>query len=599
MRVLVYGASGWIGGQVVALLTKRGHEIVPGTTRLSADADFFTELQTVKPERVVLAAGLTGRPNVDWCETNKDATTDVNLFGTVNLIRACTACNIHVTNFATGCVFTYDGSRTPGVDSEGFTETDAPNFWGSHYSLTKGLAELATRSEPTHLLLRLRMPITADGASRCLITKLRAFTHVIDTPNSMSVLPSLLPLAVAMLEAGDVGVYNFVNPGALTHTQVLALAHAPPALIHAGDASVLTRAPRSNNTLNPAKLNARAIALGFGPLLTAAEAVRAFRKLSLGPACLVTGGAGFIGSHYVRFTLKRQRVVVLDSEEPSADAEAVRDLDIAYVKGSILNSKLLNSVLTYHDVTRVVHFAAQTHVDASFTNSIQFTDTNVLGTHTLLEAVRLTRPSARFVHISTDEVYGDTSTNTDSARESTSILLPTNPYAASKVAAEALVRAYVVSYGLDAVIVRMNNVYGPCMYIEKVIPRFCMQAIRGLPICIQGSGLQTRHFLFVEDAVRAIELVADKAVSGAVVNVASADEISIVDLAARIWSCAHNQKPLDVVHIPDRNFNDKRYWINSDVLTELGWRQTVSLDEGLERTLWWYFDFKERVRFAI
>ena len=601
MRVLVFGARGWIGGQICALLQAAGHVVLAGATRLTrgADAAFRAELESVKPDRVVLAAGLTGRPNVDWCEDNKEATTDVNLYGTVALIRACSALGVHVTNFATGCVFTYDGKRTPGVDAEGFTEDDAPNFWGSHYSLTKGLAELATRNEPTQLLFRLRMPITADGAPRCLLTKLAAFKQVTALPNSMSVLPSLLPLAIAMLEAGDTGVYNFVNPGPLTHAAALALVHKPSTVAE-GDGSAFCVAPRSNNTLTSFKLNARSVALGFGPLLTAAEAIRAWRKLNTDgdmETVLVTGGAGFIGSHYVRSIVSTARVVVLDAEEPCAQPEAVRDLNLAYVKGSIADALLLKQVLTYHAVTRIVHFAAQTHVDASFANSIKFTQTNVLGTHTLLEAVRAYAPGMRFVHISTDEVYGDTSSNTDAAQEATSVLLPTNPYAASKVAAEALVRAYIISYGLNAVIVRMNNVYGPSFYAEKVIPRFCMRSIDGLPLAIQGRGAQTRHFLYVDDATSAIQLVADKATRGAVVNVASDDEISVTDLAAAIWILGNNSDT-QTTAVPDRNFNDQRYWISSRVLTDLGWRQLVPLKEGLNRTFSWFKDHVGSVRVA-
>jgi len=257
--VLLFGATGWIGGMLVPLLKSAGCAITPATSRLE-DADAVeAELDAIRPERVVLAAGITGRPNVDWCETHVCETQAVNHAGTVALAVACAVRGIHITNFSTGCVFQYDAAHP--IGGEPFPEDAYPNYAMSVYSMSKAAAEMETRSRcPTQLLFRIRLPVTADGAPRCLLTKLTSFASVVDIPDSVSVLPSLLPLAAEMIATGDLGVFNLVNPGPVTPADLLQVyqAEVNPAFrftIAPGSGNGTTKRP--HNALGTKKLQAR------------------------------------------------------------------------------------------------------------------------------------------------------------------------------------------------------------------------------------------------------------------------------------------------------------------------------------------------------
>jgi len=257
------------------------------------------------------------------------------------------------------------------------------------------------------------------------------------------------------------------------------------------------------------------------------------------------------------------------------------------VKGNLRDGALLTALLKEHAIDTVVHFAAQSHVDTSFTDPLSYTQDNVVGTHTLLEACRTYGRIQRFVHISTDEVYGE---NTGAVFTETSLLKPTNPYAATKASAEMLVHSYIHSYGLPAVVIRSNNVYGPGQYPEKVIPKFIFQLLDGRPLTIQGSGHQLRSFLYVEDAVDAVLCVLFQGAQGEVYNISSTDELSIRELARTLVTALRPAATLEesLTFIEDRHFNDKRYWIESKPLAALGWRQKVPFAEGLAATIAWY-----------
>jgi UDP-glucose 4,6-dehydratase len=218
---------------------------------------------------------------------------------------------------------------------------------------------------------------------------------------------------------------------------------------------------------------------------------------------------------------------------------------------------------------------------------MSYTRDNVLGTHSLLEACRMYKGIQRFVHISTDEVYGE---NTGPVFTESSLLKPTNPYAATKASAEMLVHSYIHSYGLPAVIIRSNNVYGPGQYPEKVIPKFLFQLLDNQKLTIQGTGHQLRSFLHVEDAVNAVLCVLFQGLVGEVYNISSHDEVSIKVLAAMLVQLVKpEEKPEDwITFVEDRNFNDKRYWIESKPLAALGWTQRIPFAEGLRETMAWY-----------
>jgi len=241
----------------------------------------------------------------------------------------------------------------------------------------------------------------------------------------------------------------------------------------------------------------------------------------------------------------------------------------------------------------VLHFAAQSHVDRSFGNSLTFTKNNVLGTHNLLEAARLSPHLRRFLHVSTDEVYGQAgsegSEHEEGHSEST-LLQPTNPYAATKAAAELIVQAYHKSYKLPTIITRGNNVYGPHQFPEKVIPKFILQLLKGIPCTIHGNGNQKRSFIYVSDVVEAFDVILHQGQVGLIYNIGTEMEITTMTLAKKLISLLGlESKAQELInHTPDRLFNDFRYSINFDLLTSLGWKAKVNWEEGLKKTLEWY-----------
>lgn len=320
---------------------------------------------------------------------------------------------------------------------------------------------------------------------------------------------------------------------------------------------------------------------------------------------LITGGAGFIGSHVVDAFAKAllegvivaHRIVVIDTLDYCAslkNLELSMSLgNVVFVNVNVCDAIRLKSLFVEYDIDAIVHLAAQSHVDRSFGNSLIFTEVNVRGTHTLLEVARNQWTADKdhshlFLHMSTDEVYGSCSASKHD--ETSSMLQPTNPYAASKAAAEMYVRAYHTSFGLPVVIVRSNNVYGPRQYPEKVIPKFILRLQSGQLPTLQGSGNQKRSFLFANDAANALLSVFLKGRIGAVYNCGSDDEFTIRELAHILIQKMHPQSVAhELSHEQDRPFNDQRYYLSTEsIRNELNWEPKVSFDDGLVRTITWY-----------
>lgn len=310
---------------------------------------------------------------------------------------------------------------------------------------------------------------------------------------------------------------------------------------------------------------------------------------------LVTGGSGFIASHVVELLATKYphyRIVNLDRLDYCASLNnnsAVANLkNYRFVKGNILSLDLVAHILKEHKIDTVMHFAAHTHVDNSFGNSCEFTKSNVLGTHTLLEAAKNSGTVRRFIHVSTDEVYGEVVNESPAVEER--MLAPTNPYAASKAAAEFIVRAYATSFGFPVIITRGNNVFGPRQYPEKLIPKFILRLLRGESCCIHGDGGHTRNFLFVEDVARAFDMVLHHGVEGSTYNIGTDFEISNLMVARHLLKFfgLEDEEQEKINFVQDRAFNDRRYAINSNRLDALGWKQKISWEEGLQRTVEWY-----------
>lgn len=226
-------------------------------------------------------------------------------------------------------------------------------------------------------------------------------------------------------------------------------------------------------------------------------------------------------------------------------------------------------------------------MDTSFGNSILFTESNISGTHCLLEASRIYNKLKKFIHISTDEVYGEWPAG--SCHE-TAVLNPTNPYAATKAAAEFLVKSYGESFKLPYVITRGNNVYGPYQFPEKVIPRFTMAIMNNEKMTIQGDGKQVRNFIYVTDTVRAVDQVIRKGKIKMIYNIGSKDEIKVMEIASILLKIMKPETKLEdaIVYVKDRYFNDCRYSVMTDALESLGWKQEVKFDDGIRQTIQWY-----------
>jgi len=271
----------------------------------------------------------------------------------------------------------------------------------------------------------------------------------------------------------------------------------------------------------------------------------------------------------------------------------------ACAQGSITSTDLVTYIMRKERIDTVMHFAAQTHVDNSFGNSIAFTESNVLGTHVLLEAAKEARVSL-FVHVSTDEVYGDGLSGVASTE--TSVLEPTNPYSATKAGAEYLVKAYHRSFALPCIITRGNNVYGPHQFPEKIIPKFVNQLLRGLPLTLHGNGSNTRNYLHVHDVAAAFDVILHRGVVGEVYNIGGDNVVSNLDVAKSILklmgcvdACGGNAAAAEekhIVYVPDRPFNDLGYPLDSTRLKALGWREEVPWEAGLAMTVEWYRDRK-------
>ena len=221
-RFLVFGKNGWIGGTLIEMLHAQGKVVKGADSRLENRESVEREILEFQPTHVLNCAGVTGRPNVDWCEDNKQATIRSNVIGTLGLADICWVHKIHMTNFATGCIYSYDNEHPMG-SGKGFSETDVANFDGSYYSKTKAMTEELLREYDNVLTLRLRMPVSDDLHSRNFVTKITKYEFVVDIPNSNSILHDLLPASITMAEKCVTGVYNFTNPGAISHNEVLGL----------------------------------------------------------------------------------------------------------------------------------------------------------------------------------------------------------------------------------------------------------------------------------------------------------------------------------------------------------------------------------------
>jgi dTDP-glucose 4,6-dehydratase len=316
---------------------------------------------------------------------------------------------------------------------------------------------------------------------------------------------------------------------------------------------------------------------------------------------LLTGGCGFIGSNFVNFIfplrkeLKINTLINLDAMYYCASEDYINksvreDPGYFFIRGNTGNKDLIDNILSSHKITHVINFAAQSHVCNSFSNPIQYTQDNIFGTHILLDCCYKyhckTQNISKFIHISTDEVYGESS-ETDTASEKkteASVLCPTNPYAATKAGAELIVQSYYHSFNFPIIITRSNNIYGKNQYYEKLIPKFIKLLKEGKQLTIHGKGDTIRSFLHVEDLCEAFKLVLTKGEIGEIYNIGSEDEYTVLDVAKILLRKIKNTDELEenIKFIEDRPFNDKRYWITDYKIKKLGWKIKRNFDTEID-----------------
>jgi dTDP-glucose 4,6-dehydratase len=305
---------------------------------------------------------------------------------------------------------------------------------------------------------------------------------------------------------------------------------------------------------------------------------------------LITGGCGFIGSHVVRHFLRKYpqyHIINYDKLTYAGNPENLRDIEhlpnYTFVWGDVCNFEMLVGVL--QGVDAVIHLAAESHVDNSVGDSLPFTMSNTYGTHSLLEAARVNNVR-RFIHVSTDEVYGDIE---EGSFKEDNRLEPNNPYAASKAAAEMIAKAHYKTYKMPIIITRGNNVFGPHQYPEKIIPRFVTDLLEGKKVPLHGDGSNIRTYIYTDDVCDAIDVIFSRGVVGETYNVGTRHEISNIELTRKILAEFGLAEDM-IEFVADRPFNDKRYSIDYSKLAALGWEPRVGFEEGLARTIKWYKD---------
>ena len=322
---------------------------------------------------------------------------------------------------------------------------------------------------------------------------------------------------------------------------------------------------------------------------------------------LITGGAGFIGGNFVRRLLSHRpnvRVVNLDALTYAGSLNNLREVQDhprhTFLHGDICDATLVRRIFAEHAIRTVVHFAAESHVDRSVTGPAAFIQTNVVGTFTLLEAARESWANrsepCRFLHVSTDEVYGALGPDDPAFTESTPYA-PNSPYSASKASSDHLVRAYGRTYGLPVLTTNCSNNYGPYQYPEKLIPLMILNALTGKPLPVYGDGRQVRDWLYVEDHCDAILTVLDRGRVGETYNIGGGNEQTNLEIVGRICDLLDRLQPKQaggsyreqITHVQDRPGHDRRYAIDAGkIRAELGWQPAHAFDDGLAQTVRWY-----------
>ena len=616
MKVLIYGSCGWIGTQFIDILKNNNIDFISGLSRVDNECALNQEIDNIKPSHIISFIGRTHGiignkkyTTIDYLEEPGKLTENVrdNLFSPLLLAYLCKQKNIHFTYLGTGCIFKYDDTHPFELEENGFTEESKPNFYGSSYSIVKGFTDkLMHLYNDSVLNLRIRMPITGEENSRNFITKIITYKKICSIKNSMTVLPELLLLVLDMIINKTVGTINLTNPGLISHNEILDMYKeiVDPLFEYENFSTEEQRkiiaCDRSNNYLDTTKLQQL-----YPNVLNIKDSVRNClisyrqyldkypRRINL----LITGGCGFIGSNFINYIYDKQKynIINLDAMYYCANIynvkEYIRKSDYYhFIKGNINDTELVHKLLRDYKITHVIHFAAQSHVDNSFSVPLQYTYDNIQGTHTLLEEVRHYGHIVRFIHVSTDEVYGESMLDACEAHKTEqTVLCPTNPYAATKAGAELIAQSYNHSFKMPIIITRGNNVYGENQYPEKLVPRFIQLLKNNKKVTIQGDGTVVRAFLHAYDTARAFEVILEKGTIGEIYNIGCDEgmEYTVIEVAKMLIKMIKNTENYDewIEYVKDRPFNDKRYYISNQKLKDLGWNIKIIFEDGLKKLI--------------
>jgi len=642
MRVIVYGSNGWIGNQFIKILEKKKIDFVKGKSRIDNNESLLQEIDEINPTHIVSFIGRTHGTigdkiftTIDYLEQEGKLTENIrdNLYSPLLLAHICKEKQIHYTYLGTGCIFKYDTNHPFGKEKDGFTEDELPNFFGSSYSVVKGFTDrLFHLYNESVLNLRIRMPITGEENPRNFITKIVTYEKVCSVPNSMTVLPELLPKVLSMMKNKITGTINLTNPGLISHNEILEMYKeiVDPSFewknFSQEEQRKILAADRSNNYLDTSVLeklcpDIKNIKDSVKNCLYEYKRIKEEKNkieekeiticsskdnsnfsfpffFSKKIRLLVTGGCGFIGSNFINYYFPQNKcdlLINLDAMYYCANEKNINDnirssSNYHLVKGNVCNEDLVNLLLQEHKITHVIHFAAQSHVQRSFDDSLSFTQDNIVGTHQLLECCRKYNKLEKFIHVSTDEVYGESLNEVNEKHKTEqSILCPTNPYAATKAGAELIAQSYAHSYRMPIIITRGNNVYGPNQYPEKLISKFIQLLKEDKKVSIQGDGSCVRAFLHVKDTARAFECILEKGKIGEIYNIGCDEgmEYSVMDIAKKLIKLIKKTEKYEdwIEYIEDRPFNDQRYYISNSKVKELGWDICIQLDDGLRLLL--------------
>lgn len=307
---------------------------------------------------------------------------------------------------------------------------------------------------------------------------------------------------------------------------------------------------------------------------------------------LVTGGLGFIGSNFIRYMLSEYpdcSLVNFDkityAGNPANLAEFEKDSRYAFIKGDICDPRAVERAFSRHPVDAVVHFAAESHVDRSISDASAFVTTNVLGTQTLLDAA-LRHKVSRFIHISTDEVYGSTAAG---SFKETDILTPSSPYSASKAGSDLVARAFFITYGLPVIVTRCTNNFGPYQYPEKLIPFFVTNLLQGKKVPVYGTGKNVRDWIYVLDHCRAIDFVLNNGLPGEIYNIGGNNERTNLEITQEILNILGRDSS-SIEFVKDRPGHDWRYSLDSSKLRRMGWKPRATFEAALTETVEWYVE---------